>query len=229
MNQSFSIKQVISESWAIVKKNLKFFVVLALATWAIQFIPSYVNSLVTNTTVGLIVSILSWLINSLVTISLIVITLGYLRAGKTTKDEVLEKLKYFGAYLLASIYYSLIVFVGIILLVVPGVIWALKYQFYGYLIIDKGLKPKEALAKSNEMTQGKLGKLFLFGLALLGVNLIGVLLLGIGLLVTIPISLLAVGKVYELLSDSSAKNAPSSTQTTGLNPAANAWKTYKQS
>ena len=48
-------------------------------------------------------------------------------------------------YLFGAILYGLIIFVGIILLIIPGIIWAIKFQFYSYFIVDEGLGPIEAL------------------------------------------------------------------------------------
>lgn len=229
MNQSFSIKSVILSNFDLVKKNLKFFVLLTLGAWVVQFIPSYINSQITNPIAGFIVSLISWLVDTAVTIGLITISLKYLRSNNASfQDALAHKDKYI-KYLLGSIYYSVIVLVGIILLIVPGVIWALRYQFYGYLILDQGLSVKEALAKSKELTQGKLWQLFLFSLALVGVNLLGVLVLGIGLLISVPVSLLAVATVYQKLSGSAPASAAQTTPTQPLvqNPT-NVWKSLRQ-
>ncbi len=231
MNQTFSIKQTILDSWKIVKKNLKFFALLSLVAWVIQFIPSYINGQLTNTFLLVLMSILSWLIDAVVTIGLITITLKYLKNGNAIFQDALGKISHFIPYLIGSIYYSLIVLAGMILLIVPGVMWALRYQFFGYLIIDKGLKPKEALTKSKEMTKGKLGKLFLFSLALLGVNLLGLLALGFGLLITIPVSLMAVAKVYKSLLGEDVVTSTSTTTTSPntAKPTTNVWKDYRKS
>jgi len=80
---------------------------------------------------------------------------------------------------------------GFILLVVPGIYWAIKYSFSELLFIDKEIGIKEAFNLSGKMTQGIKWQLILFGLAILGINILGVLALGVGLIVTVPLSILS--------------------------------------
>jgi tetratricopeptide (TPR) repeat protein len=80
------------------------------------------------------------------------------------------------------------------------VIWAIKYQYFGYLIVDRGLGPVEAIRESARVTDGTKADLFLFGLLIVGINLLGMLALMIGLFVTLPLSLIAYAHVYRRLS-----------------------------
>ena len=74
-------------------------------------------------------------------------------------------------------------------------------MFYGFLIVENPtLGPIDALKKSQEMTKGRLGELFVFGLALFGINLVGALLCGIGLLFTYGITAIAVAYAYRTLT-----------------------------
>lgn len=108
--------------------------------------------------------------------------------------------QFFWSYLGASILFGLAVGIGFLLLIVPGIYIAVKYQFYSELIVDKKMSALEALKKSGEITDGVKWQLFGFGLALIGVNILGVLALGIGLFVTIPLSSVAYFMVYRKLS-----------------------------
>jgi uncharacterized membrane protein len=89
--------------------------------------------------------------------------------------------------------------VGTILLIVPGIIWALKFQFYGYYIVDKNLKPVDALKMSAMSTSGKKGNLFVFFVLLGLINFLGLIALLVGLLISVPVTLLAYVYVYRLL------------------------------
>ena len=82
-------------------------------------------------------------------------------------------------YFLGTLYYWLIVLGGLVLLVVPGVIWAIRYRFYGFFVVDEGVGPIDSLRKSAEITRGSIWDLFLFTLLLTGVLLLGVLCLGV--------------------------------------------------
>jgi uncharacterized membrane protein len=103
--------------------------------------------------------------------------------------------RFLGAELLTGI----IVFIGFLLLVVPGIIAAIGLGFAPYSVIDRGKGPVEALKDSWHITKGHKGQLLLFGVTLLGLNLLGVIALVVGLLVTIPMTWLAVTHAYRAL------------------------------
>ncbi|MEK7156696.1 MAG: hypothetical protein AAB790_02720 [Patescibacteria group bacterium] len=99
-----------------------------------------------------------------------------------------------------SILVGIIVIVGFILVIVPGIIWALRYLFVPYLIIERKLAPFAALKESARITYGyKWQLLGLLGLIVL-INILGAVLLLVGLLVSIPVSSLAMVHAYRTLS-----------------------------
>jgi len=90
-------------------------------------------------------------------------------------------------FLLGYLLYSLIVFAGFLLLIVPGIVWAIKYGFTTYLIVDQEMSPMEAIRASGEMTRGYKMDLFVMGLAMGGIMIIGFLACCVGALATTPI------------------------------------------
>ncbi len=76
-----------------------------------------------------------------------------------------------------------------------AVYFALRFSMGQYAIIE-GAKVMESLRKSWRMTRGAMGKLILFMLAFGLLNLIGIIPLGLGLLITIPLTSLAMAHVY---------------------------------
>lgn len=105
-------------------------------------------------------------------------------------------LKYLGTKLLVAI---LIVF-GLILFIVPGIIVGLMFMFAAYFVVDRGLAPLEAMAESRRITAGHRWHLFGFALLLILLNILGILCLFVGLLVTTPVTALAVVHAYRSLS-----------------------------
>lgn len=105
----------------------------------------------------------------------------------------------FWDYLLTSVLYGLVVAAGMVLLVVPGVLWAVRYGFAPFAVVDRRCTPREALRVSARLTEGRRGPLFVFGLVLVGVNLLGALALGVGLLISIPTTMIAAAYVYRRL------------------------------
>lgn len=93
---------------------------------------------------------------------------------------------------------GLITIVGVILIFYPGLMWATKYQFIFFLIVEK-YSIKEAFKKSGELTQGIKANLFFLDLVLFMINIAGVLLIGLGLIITYPLTMMAMVYIYRKL------------------------------
>ncbi|MBF0489807.1 MAG: hypothetical protein HQL15_04225 [Candidatus Omnitrophica bacterium] len=132
--------------------------------------------------------------------------IGFLKAYlKIARDEEPEIAELFSnwriliPYLLGALCYGLVIMGGFILLIIPGLIFMLMFQFCFYLIIDKGLGPIKALKRSREITKGSKGRLAVLGMLLMLLNIGGLLCLVIGLFFTISISSIAMACVYDRL------------------------------
>jgi uncharacterized membrane protein len=113
----------------------------------------------------------------------------------------------FWKYLGASILLGLAVGLGFLLLIVPGIIFALMFMFTTFIVIDRELGPIEAMKESNRIARGYKWNLLGFILVLVLINLLGVLALVVGLLVSIPVSSLAFAYAYRLLSGRAVPDA----------------------
>ena len=80
----------------------------------------------------------------------------------------------------------LVVAGGMILFIVPGIIWSIKYMFVPFLILDKNISVKEAFEVSGKITNGHKWLLFAYGLL---IGIVGLILLGniFGTLLVTPI------------------------------------------
>ncbi len=87
--------------------------------------------------------------------------------------------------------------IGVILLVIPGIIIALGLSQWLFVVMDRQeLGGVEALKASWEMMKGYKLKYFGFMLLLLLINILGMLALIVGLVVTVPLSMLAMASFY---------------------------------
>jgi uncharacterized membrane protein len=105
-------------------------------------------------------------------------------------------LRYFGA----SIMYALIVAGGLILLIVPGIIWSIKYSQFRYLIVDKKVDAFESLSQSARLTDGHKMQLFWLWLLVILINLVGALAFMVGLLISIPVTVMVMAYTYKQLT-----------------------------
>ncbi|RPF28784.1 hypothetical protein [Georgenia muralis] len=102
--------------------------------------------------------------------------------------------------LLAAVLLSLAMFVGILLLVIPGLIIGVLGMFYLHFAIDRRLSAVDALRASFVLVKDNLGTAVLFILAALGVVILGALALVVGLLVAFPLVVIASAFVYRRLT-----------------------------
>jgi len=94
------------------------------------------------------------------------------------------------------------------ILLIPAAIWAvmagLALIFATYFIVDRDLGPIVAIKESVRVTKGHRWQLFILAIALILINILGAIALLVGLLVSIPVSLLAIAHAYRKLSGKAA-------------------------
>lgn len=115
------------------------------------------------------------------------------------------------SYLIVSVLMGLVTIGGIILLVIPGIIFALMFWFGGYIVVDQGRSPIEAMKESARITKGHKWELFLLGVASIGLVVIGFICLLVGMLVAVPVVTLAFTHAFRELQGASAIAPASST------------------
>lgn len=158
-----------------------------------------------NNPVAFIWSIVSAIVSLIIQVGIIKIVLD-LYDGKPLNLANLYLMSHLAPrFLGASILYGLMILVGFVILIIPGIYLAIKLQFYSFLIVDKNAGVVGSLKKSWALTQGASLKLFLFTLAIIILNIVGAIVLLVGLLVTIPTTTMASVYVYrKLLSQTPA-------------------------
>ncbi len=90
--------------------------------------------------------------------------------------------KKIGMYFLAISACSLVIFVGFILLIIPGIYFGVKYKFVPYLVLDKDMSIADAFKKSANMTDGKIWKLLGVSFVYFGVAVAGFVALVFGII-----------------------------------------------
>lgn len=197
--QKFSKKEAITYGWNTMKQNFMYFLGLLAIIMAVSLLSNYAIASFENsgdTLMIFVVSIISVMVNVLIGMGIIHLMLQVHDGKKSPYKDITVPAPLFFRYLGASIIYGIIILLGLILLIVPGIIWALKYGQYKYLIIDKNLGVFESIHRSGEITKGAKWDLFLLGVLLGLINLLGALVLLIGLVATIPLSWMAVVYAY---------------------------------
>lgn len=202
VEKRFEIKEAISFGWESLWKNVWFWISLVLIAGVLSWLRDLIAADITSDSAKTILEIIYYLVSSAISLAILKVILNYVDKKVADYSALRFDFKTYVNYVLATIIYTFIVVVGFLLLIVPGVIWAIQFQFYGYLIIDEGLTPIAALKRSLEITRGERGHLFVYGLILVGIMILGVLALVVGLLFAVPIVWLATAFIYRHLKSS---------------------------
>jgi uncharacterized membrane protein len=197
--KNFSIKESIIEAYSLTKDNFLFFVKILFFILILNIIFSLlIDFLFTKN--NLLKNIFNLLFSIFIEIGFIVISLKIYNKQKVEFNELFLNYKYFLNYFLAKMIYFILIFLGFILLIIPGIIIGLRLQFFNYLIFEKNFNIIESFKTSWKITKGSTLKLFLLSIILTLINLLGLLFFLIGLFFTIPLTRLISISVYKKLS-----------------------------
>lgn len=193
-----SITDALTYGWKATNRYVGFYFTLALLILLFNFIPSvfaafFDNSVYTPVIRGIFITLIA------------IVTLGMIRTTLSHADKKdasladLFRLNLFGKYLLTSLIYLFLVVGGLILFIIPGVYWGLKYQFATYLLVDKKLSIAKSFEESAKLVQGYEWDLLSYWLVMILLNVVGILFFVIGVVVTLPITITGYTHLYRQL------------------------------
>ena len=135
----------------------------------------------------------------------------YLKAARDEPPDFKDVFAGFKDYwnvVLASLLVTVIVFSGILLFVVPGIIFWSKLAFTPYLVVDRRMRATDAIRESWRMTTGHAGKVFLIALLAVPIGLAGLICFGVGIIISIMWISLAFASLYLAVSTSGEAVVP---------------------
>jgi uncharacterized membrane protein len=196
----FIIGESLHAGWQRAKERFWYLVAVLVVSFIVMQLPrSIAMQMPDNSLPAFLLAILSMVLNFAVSYGLVRIAIAEARGQKSNWEFFKAPLKEYWRFLKAAIVITLIVIVGFILLIVPGIIWSLKYQYVMYLVVDKKMGLRDAMKMSAQMTDGVKWDLVGFGFVMGVINILGLLALGIGLLITVPTTMIAQAHVYNRL------------------------------
>lgn len=207
MNEKkFSIEEAIEFAFAKTKKYFWSLISIGITVVVLNIVSGSLDSLdkkykgVASVTIpSFLLQIIVLIISFLISLGIADISLKIARNEDFKYADIFSKIRFLWKYILSSIVYGFIVIGGLILLIVPGVIWSIKFHFYPYFILQ-GLGPIEALKHSAKITYGSKWRLFFLNLSFGILVVLGVMCLFVGLLWAIPITWIASALVFDKLS-----------------------------
>ncbi len=137
---------------------------------------------------------------------------GFLRSARGESLQVKDIFHVFKNYsnaVFGNLLVAVIVGIGFMLLIIPGIVFACKLTFVSYLIVDKKMDAVTAVKTSWRMTHGHAWKIFWMGILAFFVALLGLILVGVGLILSIMWIRLAFASLYYAVAAGTEENIQS--------------------
>jgi len=147
----------------------------------------------------------SFVIEAAFTLGLAMFVLNFIRAGKVSLELLFSGFEKFIKAFLINLIMSIIIFVGLVLFIIPGIIFGLMYSQAYYILADNPeLGAIECLRKSRIMMIDNKGYLFGLRLSFIGWALLAAISIVVGeyilqdMIITSPVVKLLVHTVMEI-------------------------------
>lgn len=111
---------------------------------------------------------------------------AYLKAARGERVQIGDMFAFKDNYVnvvLAAVLTNIIIGIGMVMLIIPGIIFACKLAFVPYLVVDKKLDAMTALQTSWRMTDGYAVNIFVMGLLSIFIALGGLIAFLIGVII----------------------------------------------
>lgn len=199
----FDTTQCISDAWALFKQNAGILVGATVITMAVSMLISGVASVLQDpgndaalVIAGAVVNLIGNIVNTFLTIGMIRLCLAVARGEPRDIGMLFSGGPYFWRYLGVSILFGIAMFVGLLLLLIPGIYVAITYWPSMFLVIDRNTRVFESLRVAGELAKGNRINSVVLGVFGLLINFAGLMMCFVGLFATIPIVYLMVVSAY---------------------------------
>ena len=128
------------------------------------------------------------------------ICLALCDGGKPTYADAFTQLTLGPKFLAGQMLYLLMIVIGLLLLVVPGIYLGVRYALFGFCLATGETNLMRSFQRSAILSTGSKTYLLWILVFLLVLNVLGASLLGIGLFITVPLSVLMMTTIYRQLN-----------------------------
>lgn len=196
----FSIEAALRGGWEVLKDRWKDVAVLGLVYVGLFVVLGIISApFEKDSGMTGIINLVTQLVSMFISIGAIRYLLGIVRGEAVDIEMLWGGTDVFFEYLIINIRLFLVIMFGFVLLIVPGIIFAIRYMYVPYLVADGKAMGTEAFVMSKKMTEGRKLTLFLYGLVSGVLVMLGFIALIVGAVVAGAVSWLGSVLIYEYL------------------------------
>jgi len=131
-----------------------------------------------------------------------------LRGEATVFGDFFGGFDYLGQLFLYGLVGGLLVAIGLVLCIIPGLYLAIGYMFASFLIVAKRMDFWAAMETSRKVVTANIGSVIVLILLQIAINILGLLACGVGLIISIPVSYCAGVVAYQMLFEEEVPPIP---------------------
>lgn len=165
-----------------------------------SFLGNIISTSIDSVIGSLIFSFLQLLVFSVISIVLIRAVL-LIVDGKPLDTAALFSSDNLGPYIIGAILYSLGTTIGLILCVIPGIIFAFLGYYWNFFVVDKGLEPVEAIKASINLVKENVGTVLVWAIVAWLLSVVGLMVCCVGYLVAAPVVFIGNAYLYRRLNN----------------------------
>jgi len=211
-SRSFDVGEVISASWTIYKNELGIVLGSVLVAGLVSTMVSAPTQIINFigdlqrqqgqepnaalSAIGLLLLIPSYLVGWFLNIGVTKVLYKVARGKETSIGEIFSGSPYFMKMIGATIVFGIMIAIGSLLCVVPGVLVMLMFWPYTFVLVDENPDGINCLWRAKEITQGNWGSAFVLFLAAFAICLVGLLAFCVGIIFAAPLAQLTFAVAY---------------------------------
>ncbi|HLU42291.1 MAG TPA: hypothetical protein VKZ55_07840 [Microthrixaceae bacterium] len=203
----------ISYGWKKFQEHAKDFIVLVLVVFAVTVVLALLSQFAllpafTGSDSGFVVSmfgfalvtVIQFVIGFIVQAGVYRAALGVTRGQAPTVSQLTDTTN-LGPFVLTVLLVGVGAFVGYLLCFIPGLIWIVLTAYAPIIAIDRGTSPVDSIRQSIDWVTNNLGQVLLILIVAYVVYIAGAIACFVGLLVSIPVALVAITYSYRALNN----------------------------
>ncbi len=172
--------QLFKDAFGIFSQNIVLFLGILIVPVVFSFVTGLFAPTPAEQSVGIgfspaymIMALLSAIVNVFMSIAII---LAIQNKSLTVMESYKQSMPFFWRYLGMSIILGVIIFLGFLLLIIPGIILSIWFAFSSFVLVAERTSIIDSLKKSREYVRGRwwavFGRILLLGLAMLVISMI---------------------------------------------------------
>jgi uncharacterized membrane protein len=184
------IGEVVQRGWDLAMQNLGSFIGYTLVVLVIHL------GLAAIPILGWIAS---WIINPALSAGYFTYIRKRIRNEPAVFQDFFEGFQYLGPLFMVGLVGGILVAIGTLLCIIPGLYLALGYIFASFIVVSFRLDFWQAMETSRRAVTENLVTMILFALVMIGINILGALACLVGLIISLPVSYCAAVVAFYML------------------------------